>query len=132
VTNNREESIPGPALVLNVVPAENGSVVAVSGELDLAVASRLERELSRAISLDGEGTVLDLTDCDFVDSTALEVILHAGERIRHLPHATKMRVVSPNAQVRRVMELTGSDRLLARFDTRREALASLPRGSQQG
>jgi anti-anti-sigma factor len=132
MTNNREESIPGPGLVLNVVPVENGSVLAVSGELDLAVASRLERELSRAISLDGEGTVLDLTDCDFVDSTALEVILHAGERIRRLPHATKMRVVSPNPQVRRVMELTGSDRLLARFDTRREALTSLPRNPQQG
>lgn len=99
----------------------------VDGELDLAVATALERELLRAIAIDGEGTVLDLTDCDFVDSTALEVILHAGERVSALPHATKMRVVCPNAQVRRVMELTGSDRLLARFDTRREALLALPR-----
>jgi anti-anti-sigma factor len=74
--------------------------------------------------------VLDLTDCDFVDSTALEVILHAGKRIAALPHATKMRVVCPNGQVRRVIELTGCDRLMARCDTRRDALASLPRKPQ--
>jgi anti-sigma B factor antagonist len=115
--------VSAPDFQLSVMPLGRGCVVAVAGELDLAGAPELECELIRAVAIDGERAVLDLTGCEFLDSSGLEAILHAARRVSDLGET--MHVVCPDGQVGRVLDLTGSDLLVKRFDHRAEALSSL-------
>ncbi len=111
---------------VSALSVEGGGLLTVHGELDLAVADEFRQELMRALTLDGQRVVLDLTHCDFLDSTGLEVILRAaggatddGERIR---------LVCAGGQIRRLLEFTGTDRAVAMFETREEALADIADG----
>ncbi len=94
--------------------------IAVSGELDLAVADRLDGALDRA---EGADTLVSLEACDFIDSSGLAVILRAHQRGR----ASGRRVVvhSPSKPVLRVLEVTGLTGNEFVFAGRAEALAAL-------
>ncbi len=67
-------------------------VVAPYGELDLATAPDVLRELERAERSDAAEIVLDLSGLSFIDSSGIRLVLHAdarsrtdGERLRLLP-----------------------------------------------
>jgi anti-sigma B factor antagonist len=82
-----------------------GVVIALSGELDLAVAPELETML-REIELNGhERLLLDLSRLMFMDSTGLAAVI---EGKRHAD-ASGCRLIlrSPTVQVRRLLNLTG-------------------------
>ena len=51
------------------------SVVAVSGEMDLSTATRFRQDLDEAMAFTCGDLVLDLSDLDMIDSTALGVML---------------------------------------------------------
>jgi anti-anti-sigma factor len=57
-------------------------VLALSGELDLAGADLLERELERVEATDAGRIVIDLRDLDFIDSTGVRLIYMADMRSR--------------------------------------------------
>lgn len=80
-----------------------GSVVRVTGELDMATSSELESELERANA--GERVVVDLTECTFLDSTALRVLLAGASRSEAGGGALEL--VAPDERVRRVLEIAG-------------------------
>ena len=54
--------------------------IQVEGELDLATAERLERELTRAEATDVLSIVLDLSGLTFIDSTGVRLLLLAHAR----------------------------------------------------
>lgn len=93
--------------------------IEIEGELDLAVADRLQQALA-----DGRGDriLIDLASCQFIDSTGIAAILHAnrGDKSRVVLH-------SPRDQVLRVLEVTGltADGLV--FADREQALSALVR-----
>ncbi len=80
-------------------------VVAPAGELDLASADVLEREI-RGLPGDVERVVVDLRDVEFIDSTGLRLLLSvrngAMRERRHLL------VVPGPPRVQRIFELTGT------------------------
>lgn len=95
--------LPGP---LQIESRRDGDTVVVklNGELDLASAPELERELREAEAAGTARVVIDLSGLGFMDSTGLQALLRARERsssgaftlsLRHGPH-----------QVQRVFELT--------------------------
>jgi len=95
--------IPGP---LRIDSRQDGdvTVVALDGELDLASAPELERELVRA---EGDGPrriVIDLGRLRFMDSTGLQSLLRARERATTNGYELALRR-GPH-QVQRVFELT--------------------------
>ena len=84
---------------------EQDSVVLVlSGELDLASAPTLERELRDAEATGPARLVIDLGGLAFMDSTGLQSLLRARERANHNGHQLALRR-APH-QVQRVFELT--------------------------
>ena len=88
----------------------NGEVVvSVSGEIDIASAPGLWDQLSEAIP-DTERLVLDLSQTEFIDSTALNVIVRALKRLRH--GGGDLIIRSPRANARKVFQITGLDRVL--------------------
>jgi anti-sigma B factor antagonist len=109
VAVNEQRSIKAGPLKLQIEQYGETRVIQLSGELDLANAGPVERELQSALS-DGGRVVVDMSDLDFIDSTGIALLVNAaGEddgdgRIRFL------RSRAPG--VIRVLELTGvADRL---------------------
>jgi anti-anti-sigma factor len=102
--------------------------IVVRGELDLSTASELEAPLEEAISAKDASVLIDLSDCEFIDSTGIALIVRAWQRLdRTADGEGEGRVVicSDNDQVRRVLEITGLELSIAIHSTRDEALAAL-------
>ena len=99
--------------------------IAVRGELDLSTAPDLEGPVEEALD-SGEGSVLiDLSDCEFIDSTGIALIVRAWQRLESGKNGRALVICSHNDQVRRVLEITGLELSIPVHGTRDEALASL-------
>jgi len=103
-------------------------VVAVRGELDLSTASDLEGPLEEAIASNDASVLIDLSDCEFIDSTGIALIVRAWQRLDRGADGEgngKVVICSDNDQVRRVLEITGLELSIPIHSTRDEALAAL-------
>jgi anti-anti-sigma factor len=83
----------------------DGIVVAhVRGEVDLANAPRLRRELARAIPNDAVGVVIDLSDTTYLDSSGVSLVFNLAERLQ--ARRQHLRVALPeDAPLRRVLRV---------------------------
>jgi anti-sigma B factor antagonist len=100
----------------------------VDGELDLSTSTQLEGPLEEAVSSDEAAVLVDLTDCTFIDSTGIAMIVRAWQRVDAAAgNGGKGGLVlcCQNEQVRRVLEVTGLENSLRVFATRDEAVAAL-------
>jgi anti-anti-sigma factor len=103
-------------------------VVAVRGELDLGTASDLEGPLEEAIASGDASVLIDLSDCEFIDSTGIALIVRAWQRLDRAADGEgsgRVVICSDNEQVRRVLEITGLELSIPIHGTRDEALAAL-------
>ena len=103
-------------------------VIVVRGELDLSTASDLEGPLEDAISSHDGSVLIDLTDCEFIDSTGIALIVRAWQRLDSSADGEgngRVVICSANDQVRRVLEITGLELSIPIHSTRDEALAAL-------
>jgi anti-sigma B factor antagonist len=89
----------------------NGGAIllAARGDLDLAAAEPAEAELQRAETGRPELLVIDLKGVDFIDSSGLRVLLLAASRASEA--GRRFVVARARGQVKRVIEMTGSDKL---------------------
>lgn len=92
--------------------------IRVEGELDLAVTDQLEEAIARCHD---ELTLINLDDCDFIDSTGIAVIVRA-HRDRAADRGGRVVVHSPSAQVIRVLTTIGLMGTGLVFESREEAL----------
>ena len=101
--------------------------VSVFGELDQSTAPELRTALANVFDEESGGVLVDLSDCAFIDSTGLSLLV---ETKRHLAEESRrFGVCCPDADVRRLLELTGIDQAVGLFDTRDEAIAALAAGA---
>lgn len=103
-------------------PAEGALLVCASGELDLAAAPRLATVLSMAAASAEPAVVLDLSDVDFIDSTALGAIMHASTEAEAA--GKRMLVVAIDGPVRRLLEITNLTGRFRVYPSRDDALAA--------
>src|SRR5215510_4439934 len=54
-------------------------VVRVTGEVDMSHEQELQDELRTAIEAEAKGIVVDLTECEFIDSSAIRALLLSRE-----------------------------------------------------
>lgn len=103
---------------VEVEQAGEATVLAVSGELDLASCPTLEEAITRA---GGPAVlVLDLRSVDFMDSSGLAVLVRAHQRT--LDAGQRFGVINGSAQVQRLLTLTGVDERIAVADSLDELL----------
>jgi anti-sigma B factor antagonist len=90
----------------------NVTIIAVSGELDLASTDQLDRTIRDAEQSATGWIVIDLDDLRFLDSTALGILLQA--RSRASEDGTRLRFVrSRHEQVTRLLSLTDTTELFS-------------------
>jgi anti-anti-sigma factor len=90
-----------PRLSLQTSLAGRTAVIALAGELDIAGAAALERELA---GLDAGAVVVDLRELGFIDSSGLRALAVAAQRAKHAGH--RFALVPGAAQVMRVFDVT--------------------------
>jgi anti-sigma B factor antagonist len=99
-------------------------VVAAPAEIDITNADGLRAALGQAAG-NGPGTlVVDLTRTRFCDSAGMHALVDAHKRAR--AEGGQVLLAVSGAAVPRILEITGIDRVLPRFDSVAEALACIP------
>jgi anti-sigma B factor antagonist len=99
----------------------------VRGELDMNTAPELERKLDEALSDSEASIMLDLSDCEFIDSTGIALIVRAWQRLDGNGDGGKGRLVlcCVNHQVRRLLKITGVESSISMHEQRDAALSEL-------
>ena len=91
------------------VPASPVLTVPVRGALDAHTVARVRETLDQAVSRRPPQLVVDLTDCPFVDASALAVLLETHRRLARSGSVLTLRGCSP--RVLRLLSLTGLRRV---------------------
>jgi anti-sigma B factor antagonist len=107
--------------VLRIETVGTARVVRLGGELDLYNADRVRSALAEVCAESPERVVVDLSEVDFVDSTALGVLIEARAR---LGNRSGFLLAAPALETRRALEISGLDRHFSVHDTVPEALVA--------
>jgi len=99
--------------------------ISVRGELDLSTAPELEGPLNQALENDDGSLLIDLSQCEFIDSTGIALIVRAWQHLDSGKNGRVLVLCTENNQVRRVLEITGLELSIPVHGTRDEALAAL-------
>lgn len=99
----------------------------VRGELDMNTAPELEDSLEAALSESGASIMFDLSECEFIDSTGIALIVRTW---RHLDRdggegTGRLVLCCVNHQVRRLLKITGVESSISMYEQRAAALAEL-------
>jgi anti-anti-sigma factor len=97
--------------------------VGVEGELDLAVAGRLQEALER-VGAEHDQVLIDLGACEFIDSTGIATILQARQRMSE--EGRRLAIHGATKQVDRILAVTGLTTNGLVFASADEALAAAP------
>lgn len=87
-----------------------GTVVAVTGELDVFTAPQLEAALQDQIGQGHSDLVVDLSGVEFLDSTGLGVMVKALKWAREAGGG--LRVVATQERITKVFTITGLDEVM--------------------
>jgi anti-sigma B factor antagonist len=107
--------------VLGVEEVGTACVVRLGGELDLYNAAQVGMALADACAQAPERLVVDLEKVEFIDSTALGVLIETRTK---LDNRGGFLLAAPGLQTRRALEISGLDKLFAVHDTVPEALVA--------
>ena len=105
------------------IERHGGTVVArLSGEVDMTNAARIREQLLDAVPNDVLALVVDLADCRYLDSAAIEVIFDLSRRL--VRRRQELRLVVPDASpLGRVLTLTDVDSVASVHASLEAALA---------
>jgi anti-anti-sigma factor len=85
-------------------------IVALAGELDLATADGVQRELERVEATDARSIILDLSGVTFMDSNGVRPMLRAHARSR--ADSERLTMLRGPGAIERVLDLTAVADLL--------------------
>jgi anti-anti-sigma factor len=91
--------------------------ICLTGELDLASAADVQRELERVEATDAAAIVIDLAGLSFMDSTGVRLLINAHVRSRN--DSDRLTLLRGPAAVQRILELSGVEALLPFADDHR-------------
>ena len=106
-TEGQSEPLPGE-FALSVHEDGDSTLVAISGELDLAHSAEVENAIAEVEKTEGR-IVIDLAGLTFLDSVGVAILLLARSRDRH-EGENRLAFIAPTRQeVMQVLVRTGSD-----------------------
>ena len=100
-------------------------VVRVAGEVDMSHEDELRAELRAALAADAKGIVVDLTGCEFIDSSGVRALLLSHEEQRADRGPEKLAVAASSDQILRILSVMGIDRVIPIRPTVEEAASAI-------
>jgi anti-anti-sigma factor len=120
---------PAPFSVESEALGDGVHVFTVRGELDLNTAPELEGPLDEVLAAgDPVSVVIDLSKCEFIDSTGIALIVRAWRRLDGQDNGEaegRLVLCCSNDQVQRLLKITGVESSIPMFGDREDALAEL-------
>lgn len=104
---------------------DDAYVVRVTGEVDMSHEDELRDELRGAVEADAKGIVVDLTQCQFIDSSAIRALLLSREEKSPGQGSESLAVAASSDQILRILSVMGLDQVLPIKPTVEEAAAAL-------
>lgn len=98
-------------------------VIVLSGEVDVFTAPQLKQQMIALLDSGVANLVVNLTGVEYLDSTALGVLIGGLKRMRERDGDVVL--VCPGARVRRVFEITGLDKIFDIYSSDDEAWRAL-------
>jgi anti-sigma B factor antagonist len=98
-------------------------VLRVAGEVDFDVAPQFKRRISSLIEAGDRQLVVDLSAVEFIDSTAIGVLVGSIKRIRAA--GGSLVVVCDNDDVRAIFEAVGLENVIPLHHSHEDAFAAL-------
>ena len=102
-------------------------VIKLEGEVDVYTAPQLKQQIIAVLEAGSRQIVVDLSKVDYLDSTALGVMIGGLKRIRE--NDGDMVLVCPSPRIRRVFEITGLDKIFGIHDTVAQATTAVGKES---
>jgi stage II sporulation protein AA (anti-sigma F factor antagonist) len=97
-------------------------VITVEGELDMNTATDLERELEGPLGAAQSPLLIDLSSCEFIDSTGIALIVRSWQS---LDGNGQFALCGVGNQVKRVLDITGLEETIPTHPSRQQALERL-------
>ena len=99
------------SVTLCIRPGDGGTIMAISGEVDVCTEAQLQQSLLRIIRERPARLMLDVSGVSFMDCAGLRALLVARRRAEM--RGVFLRLIATSAAVRRIIELTGAQEALA-------------------
>jgi anti-sigma B factor antagonist len=100
-------------------------VVRIRGEVDMSHEEELRGELRTAVATEPKGIVVDLTECEFIDSSGVRALLLSREAQHSEDGAEHLAVAASSEQILRILSVMGVDRVIPIRPTVEEAAAAV-------
>jgi anti-sigma B factor antagonist len=100
-------------------------VVRIAGELDISHEDEVRAELRRAIAESNAGIVVDLTECEFIDSSGVRALLLGYEAQREENGDARLAVAAHSEQILRILSVMGVDKVIPVRPTVEKAITEL-------
>jgi anti-sigma B factor antagonist len=107
-------SHPPVPLIVDPQVAGPRTILAVTGEVDIATSPQLRTALDAAFAAGAQEIRVDLTTTTFMDSSGIHVLVDAARRAGELRRS--LAIACPAGNVRRVIEIAGVAELLPLSD----------------
>ena len=108
--------------MLGVEAVGAARVVRLGGELDLYNAAEVRSALTEACAGAPERIVVDLAEVEFIDSTALGVLIETRTKLKN---RDGFLLAAPGLETRRALEISGLDKLFTVHDSVPDALGAM-------
>lgn len=103
--------------------AQELPVIELEGEVDVYTAPQLKQQMISMLEGGAGNLIVNLTKVDYLDSTALGVLIGGLKRMREMDG--NMVLVCPSPRIRRVFEITGLDKIFDIYNTEEDAVSSM-------
>ena len=100
---------------------DHTSLIDLEGEVDVYTAPQLKQQIIALLDGGVKHLVVNLSAVDYLDSTALGVLIGGLKRLRE--RNGTLDLICPNQRIKRIFEITGLDRIFEIFATEEAALA---------
>ena len=109
---------------INTRPLDSSTpLIELEGEVDVYTAPQLKQQMLSLLESGNNEMVIDLTKVEYLDSTALGVLIGGLKRVRE--RDGNLPLICPSPRIRRVFEITGLDKIFDIYGSEGEARTEL-------
>jgi anti-sigma B factor antagonist len=101
----------------------NVPLIELEGEVDVYTAPQLKQQMITLLEEGHVEMVVDLSKVEYLDSTALGVLIGGLKRVRE--RDGNLPLIVPSPRIRRVFEITGLDKIFDIYGSENEAKAEM-------
>jgi anti-sigma B factor antagonist len=98
-------------------------LIELEGEVDVYTAPQLKQQMISLLESGNTEMVVDLTKVEYLDSTALGVLIGGLKRVRE--RDGNLPLICPSPRIRRVFEITGLDKIFDIYNSEGEARSEI-------